>query len=723
MSNVLEKLLHELEAAQRALADAEVRIARLDSERQTVLELQDSEERYRNLLETTSDLVWEVDENAVYTYLSPSVLDIIGYQPSELIGKTPFDLMAPEEAKRVASLFAPIVASQQAIINLENTCVHKDGYPVVLETSGNPIIGIDGKFYGYRGIDRNITERKKTEQTFIDERNFSNTLIASQPELFFVLDQTGQFLRWNDKMRVVLGYSDEQLTASSALAFICEEDRAAVAQKIQETFEQGVATIEARLITKVGIREYVFNATSAGTAQGKYLVGVGTDITERLQEKPKLLESEVSYRTLAQNLPGIVYRVFIREGNRMQFFNAMSAFITGYALDELTNGNVCSIEPLILDEDRADVMTKVRCAIVNKCAFVVEYRLKHKDGNVRWMSEHGMPVFGTDGAPLYIDGVIFDVTEHKHDEIELQLFRTLIDNSSDGIEVLDPVTLRFINVNKTECRDLGYSQEELLSMTISDIDIGLTVTQRDEIKAHILQKGGERFETIHRRKDGSTFPVEVSSKLIELDKRYLLSIVRDITQRRIAEEKVRQFQVQLRDQAMHDPLTGLYNRRYLDEAIERELMRATRYNQPIGIVMCDLDHFKLINDTHGHLAGDEVLRVFAGLLKEHARGSDIACRFGGEEFVLFLPDMSSDVAYQRAEQLRVELAAKMITLGASVIRVTASFGVAAFPENGKTMDSLISAVDTAMYQAKEGGRDRVVVSRSVGKDNQEKIQN
>jgi diguanylate cyclase (GGDEF)-like protein len=126
--------------------------------------------------------------------------------------------------------------------------------------------------------------------------------------------------------------------------------------------------------------------------------------------------------------------------------------------------------------------------------------------------------------------------------------------------------------------------------------------------------------------------------------------------------------------------------------------------------MCDLDHFKRVNDTHGHLAGDEVLLVFAELLKEHARGSDIVCRFGGEEFVMFLPDMPPAAAYQRAEQVRTELSAKRITLGAAVIQVTASFGVAAFPENGKTMDSLISAVDTAMFQAKEAGRNRVVVS-------------
>ena len=562
--------------------------------RQAEKTLRDSENRYRNLVETTSDLVWEVDENAVYTYASQRAFAITGYQPAELIGKTPFDLMAPEEAKRVASLFAPLAAAQQAMVNLENTRLNKDGHFVVFESSGVPVIDADGKLCGYRGIDRDITERKQAET--------------------------------------------------------------------------------------------------------------------------ELLESELAYRTLAQNLPGMVYRVFVREGERMQFYNELPVQITGYSADELTTGAVCSIEPLILDEDRPGVVAEVRSAITGKRPFTVEYRLKHKDGGIRWMTEHGMPVYGTDGAPLYIDGVIFDITEDKQDEIELRLFRTLLDNSSEAIEVLDPATLRLLDVNETHCRVLGYSREELLNMKISDIDPALDADLIKVIEEQIRNTGAARFETIHRRKDGSTFPVEVSAKLVVLDKPYALNISRDITERKLAEYEVKILQEQLRNQAVHDPLTGLYNRRYLDETIKRELARAARYKQPVGIVMCDLDHFKLVNDTYGHLAGDEVLRVFAGLLKKHARGSDIVCRFGGEEFVLFLPDMPSAVAYQRAEQLRTELAAKPITFGAAVIRVTASFGVATFPENGQTMDSLIGAVDAAMYQAKEAGRDRVVVSSVLGKD-------
>jgi diguanylate cyclase (GGDEF)-like protein/PAS domain S-box-containing protein len=428
--------------------------------KQMELKFLESEKRFRNLAELTTDWVWQVDEHGTYVYSGAKIQDLLGYDPEEVVGRTPFDFMPQEEATRVAEIFQDIVSKQKPFSFLENINFHKDGHKVILETSAVPLFAEDGTFNGYFGTERDITQRKQAEQTTLDERNFSNTLIASQPDVFYVFDSTGRFIRWNKKLKEILGLSDTQLALTNALDVIHEADRPAVAQKMRETFEQGAATINARLITKVGIRDYVFNAKRTDIAKGKYLVGVGTDITER-----------------------------------------------------------------------------------------------------------------------------------KRTEAEVQ-----------------------------------------------------------------------------------------------------------------------KLQEQLRDQAVHDPLTGLYNRRYLDETVERELARAVRYKQPIGIVMCDLDHFKQVNDTHGHLAGDEVLRVFANLLKKHARGSDIVCRFGGEEFVLFLPDMPPAVAYQRAEQLRMEIAAKRITLGAAVIRVTASFGVASFPEHGLTMDSLIGAVDAAMYQAKGTGRDRVVVS-------------
>jgi len=136
--------------------------------------LRASERRFRNLVETTSDWIWEVDESAVYTYVSPRVYAVLGYEPAEIIGKTPFDLMPEQEAKRVAGIFGPIAAAQEAFMDMENTCLHKDGHPVILETNGVPVIDQNGKFCGYRGIDRDITERKRYMEQLERKSNYDD---------------------------------------------------------------------------------------------------------------------------------------------------------------------------------------------------------------------------------------------------------------------------------------------------------------------------------------------------------------------------------------------------------------------------------------------------------------------------------------------------------------------------------------------------------------------
>ncbi|WP_020677881.1 PAS domain S-box protein [Geopsychrobacter electrodiphilus] len=387
--------------------------------------LRDSESRYRNLIETTLDWVWEVDENAVYTYVSPRAFAIIGYQPEELIGKTPFDLMAPEEAKRVASLFAPLVASQQAIINLENTYIHKDGHLVVLETSGVPVMDAEGKLCGYRGLDRDITERKQAEQALRDSENRYRNIVETTRDWVWEVDENLTYTYVSPRGYAITGYQPAELIGKTPFDLMAPEEAKRVASLFAplSAAQQAMINLENTRLHKDG-HPIVFESSGVPVIddEGKLCGyrGIDRDITERKLAQAELLESELAYRTLSQNLPGMVYRVFVREKGRMQFYNAMPAQMTGYAADELTTGTVCSIEPLILDEDRPGVGAEVKRAIAEKSAFVVEYRLKHKDGGIRWMSENGMPVYGPDGAPFYIDGVIFDITEQKQVEEQIR---------------------------------------------------------------------------------------------------------------------------------------------------------------------------------------------------------------------------------------------------------------------------------------------------------------
>jgi diguanylate cyclase (GGDEF)-like protein len=173
--------------------------------------------------------------------------------------------------------------------------------------------------------------------------------------------------------------------------------------------------------------------------------------------------------------------------------------------------------------------------------------------------------------------------------------------------------------------------------------------------------------------------------------------------------EIQQLHAQLHDQAMRDSLTGLYNRRYLNDMLERELARARRETYPLSLMMIDLDHFKKVNDTYGHQAGDEVLKYFSGMLNERARAEDILCRYGGEEFLLLLPKMPLEVARERAEQWRSDFQALTVAVGEHRIQTTLSVGIAAYPDHGTTPDQLTQNADLALYIAKKDGRNRVVI--------------
>ncbi len=166
----------------------------------------------------------------------------------------------------------------------------------------------------------------------------------------------------------------------------------------------------------------------------------------------------------------------------------------------------------------------------------------------------------------------------------------------------------------------------------------------------------------------------------------------------------------LKDQSIRDPLTGLYNRRFMQESLERELLRARRTNRPFTVMFIDIDHFKRFNDSYGHDAGDLVLQVFAKALTNFFRGGDIICRYGGEEFALVLPDSSLKDAERRGNDLRAEIKKLSITHRNMILDpVTFSVGLAAFPEHGSTAEELFRVADKCLYDSKSQGRDRITV--------------
>ncbi|MDA0978960.1 MAG: diguanylate cyclase [Proteobacteria bacterium] len=269
----------------------------------------------------------------------------------------------------------------------------------------------------------------------------------------------------------------------------------------------------------------------------------------------------------------------------------------------------------------------------------------------------------------------------------------------------------WLECNDKLCSIVGYDREELLGMSFQDIthpddlDKDLTLLQQvldDEIKTYNIEKR-------YFRKDGSEVWINLTVSLVRGDDHqpeYFISVIEDMNEKKLIVDD-------LRFQANHDPLTGLLNRKAQNLVLQREIDRAIRYQRSMSVLMLDIDHFKAINDRYGHHQGDVVLKMLASQLTAILRESDIACRFGGEEFLLVLPESSTVQAMETAERIRQQIAVSTLCQDYPEIRVTVSLGIATYPEDGGSPEELVKLADEAMYHAKQTGRNRSVAIKDV----------
>jgi diguanylate cyclase (GGDEF)-like protein/PAS domain S-box-containing protein len=325
---------------------------------------------------------------------------------------------------------------------------------------------------------------------------------------------------------------------------------------------------------------------------------------------------------------------------------------------------------------------------------------KRKDGTIYWESASISPLRDERGNITNFIAVKEDVTAQKRAEDQLRMNATVFDTTAEGIMVTDEEN-RIKTVNPAFTRITGYSQEEVLGRTPHILSSGRhSKSFYEDLWESVLHKGYWSGEIWNRRKDSSVFPEWLSISAIKGESgvaKEFVAVFSDITKHKENEE-------QIRYQANYDALTGLPNRSLLSDRLNQAIASAHRENWMLAVLFVDLDHFKVVNDTFGHVVGDELLQLVSARVKACLRESDTVARFGGDEFIILLQDVTEMDSVAHVASNIIEQITRVFSLYGREIYIGASIGITVYPDDAVNADSLLRNADMAMYQAKERGR-------------------
>jgi diguanylate cyclase (GGDEF)-like protein/PAS domain S-box-containing protein len=422
-----------------------------------------------------------------------------------------------------------------------------------------------------------------------------------------------------------------------------------------------------------------------------------------------LRESEEKYRMLVEQASDAIF-IADYKGQCLDV-NAAGCKLLGYTREEIQKSKVDDFAKFSLDGP-----TKLK-EFQKKKTLIIEGEIFCKDGKLKnvEISARQLP----DGN---FQGIVRDITERKRAEEKLRQLSRAVEHSPASIVIIDANgSIEYVNPKFTEVT--GFTLAEVLGRSPSDT-FGSNELPPEASSVHwqTIRDGKEwRGEMLNRKKNGETYwesvsisPITDSNGLIT----HFVAVSEDITSRKEAEEKIMRLNAGLEKLAMTDHLTSLYNRRYFMQRGAEEFKRAWRTNQPLSILMVDIDHFKKVNDTHGHEAGDMALQQVAAALKSSLRETDILGRMGGEEFAILLPNTQSTEAGLLAERICKSVGDTPFEIPGKSLSITISIGSAVIADEMSGIDDVLRCADAAMYSAKSCGGNRVMQYENIPDEDQ-----
>jgi diguanylate cyclase (GGDEF)-like protein/PAS domain S-box-containing protein len=533
--------------------------------------------------------------------------------------------------------------------------------------------------------------------------------LQNSSEVVTIVDLDGTLRFASPAFERVLGYDPKHVVGTmNVLDHVHLDDLPHVLEETEKAVaEGGVVTNKA---------EYRFRHRDGSwrwmESTGTYLLDDPTvggvvvasrDITERKETEEALRDAEERYRALVEQIPAVTYIDRATDGpDEPLYTSPQIEGMLGYAPEEWLGGRLWP-ERLHPDDKERVLSADERFEAGKEERFSEEYRLVAKDGRVVWVREEAVTIRGEAGEPLYWQGVIFDITERVRAEERLaeseQRFRSAFEDAGIGMTIATPDG-RYLKANKAFCGMVGYAEDELLGMTFRDI------THSDDLEEDLklgrgVLAGEDRsysMEKRYARKDGSVVWVHLTVSVVRGssgEPLYSIAQAQDITGRKRMEER-------LKRRALRDALTGLPNRKLFVDRLRHALERTRRRkDRKVAVLFMDLDGFKVVNDSLGHEAGDLLLTVVAQRLRRHLRPEDTLARFGGDEFVVLLDEVSGPVDAVRVAERITEEFGRPFVLGGRSLFASASVGIALGDARTKTPDDLMRDADTAMYRAKD----------------------
>lgn len=656
--------------------------------------LVESEEKYRLLVENTKEVIFVVQDGRIQ-FSNAEGIKRSGFSLEDLQRKSYLEFVHPDDRALVADRYRRRLNGEKVPTSYSFRTLDKDGGTAWGYFSVVSIMWKGAPAVLAFGID--ITGLKNTEAELQEsEQRFRSLFLNSHAVMLIIDPSTGNIEDANPAACAFYGYPRNELLAKKISQInmlpnhevFQEMQRAKAQQRSYFIFRHRLASGE--------VRDVEVYSGPVMVGRRELLYSIIHDITDR-----KRLEEE---RDRLFNLSLDMLCIAGFDGYFKQVNPAWSRTL-GWTEQELLSSPYFDF---VHPDDRDATVRASRRLIDGSPILGFENRYRSRDGTYRWISWNSFPL----QEEQLMFGVARDITMRKDADRRLEeseeLFRTTFEQAAVGVCHVDPEG-RFLRVNKVLCDIWGYSREELRGLTHQQI------THPDDLRSDLEQVARIRsgdLETYFQdkrylRADGSAVWCHLTLSLVRDasgEPKYFIGVIEDITRRKHLENELKRL-------ATRDSLTGAFNRQHFLQRAEEEFERARRYKHPLSVMMLDVDHFKLINDTHGHHAGDVVLKALVEQCRVTLRTPDLFGRLGGEEFGAILTETEANSALGVAERLRIRLAALSLQPADQPIALTVSIGLTSCQEEDRTIEEAIRRADMALYEAKKRGRNCVVLRR------------